>query len=62
VNHAGFLNGLVAGAGAAQAVHADGEEQGSGLRRHIQNIADDSSLFNLNSHDNDLQFVITDIL
>ena len=29
VDHAGFLNGLAPGRGAAQAVHADGEEQGA---------------------------------
>jgi hypothetical protein len=62
VDHAGFLHGLTPGRGAAQAVHADGEEQGSSLRGNIQNIADDSSLFDFNSHDNSLQFVFTDIL
>jgi hypothetical protein len=43
-------------------MHADGEEQRGSLRCHIQNITDDGSLFNLNSHDNSLQFIFTDIL
>ena len=50
VNHAGFLHGLTPGRGAAQAVHTDGEEQGSGLRRYVQNVADDGFFFNFNSH------------
>ena len=48
--------------GAAQAVHANGEEQGSGVGRNVQHIADDSSLFNLYSHDNSLQFIFTGVL
>jgi hypothetical protein len=40
-------------------MHADGEEQGSGLGSDIQNVADDSGLFDLNSHDNSLLFVFT---
>jgi hypothetical protein len=44
--------------GAAQAVHADGEEQGSGVGGDIQNITDDGGFFDLNSHDNDLLFTI----
>ena len=62
VDHASFFNGLAAGRGAAQAVHADSEEQGCSLRCNIQHIANNSSLFNLNSHDDSLQFVFTDIL
>ena len=54
VDHAGFLNGLAPGRGAAQAVHADGKEQGSSLGSNIQNIADDGFFFNLDSHKNDL--------
>ena len=50
VPHAGFLHSLTAGRGAAQAVHTDGEEQGSGLRRYVQNVADDGFFFNFNSH------------
>ena len=50
VNHAGFLYGLTPGRGAAQAVHTDCEEQGSGLRRYVQNVADDGFFFNFNSH------------
>ena len=50
VNHAGFLYGLTPGRGAAQAVHTDGEEQRSGLRRYVQNVADDGFFFNFNSH------------
>ena len=38
VNHAGFLNGLAAGRGAAQAVHADGQENGRGLGSHVQDV------------------------
>ena len=54
VNHAGFLNGLAPGRGAAQAVHTDGKEQRRSLRGYIQNIADDGFFFNFNSHENDL--------
>ena len=46
VNHAGFLNGLAAGRGAAQAVHADRKEEGRGLGRDIQNVTDDGVFFN----------------
>jgi hypothetical protein len=31
-------------------VHADSEEQRSGLRSHIQNITDNGGFFNFNSH------------
>jgi len=44
VDHAGFLHGFSPGRGAAQAVHADGEEQRGGLRSHVQDIADDGVL------------------
>ena len=54
VNHAGFLNGLAAGRGAAQAVHTDSEEQGSSVGCDIQNITDDGGLFNLNRQNYDL--------
>ena len=50
VDLAGFLNGLTPGRGAAQAMHANGEEQGSGLRRYIQNITDNRGFFNFNSY------------
>jgi hypothetical protein len=50
VDHAGFLNGLTPGRGAAQAVHANGKEQGSSVGSDVQNVADDSGFFNLNSH------------
>ena len=50
VHHAGLLHGFTPGRGAAQAVHTDGEEQGSGLRRYVQNVADDGFFFNFNSH------------
>ena len=50
VYHAGLLNSLTAGRGAAQAVHADGKEQRSRLRCDIQNIANDGIFFDLNSH------------
>jgi hypothetical protein len=64
VDHAGFLDSLTAGRGAAQAMHADGEEQGGSLRSNIQNIADDGILFNFDSHDNmtsyaQIQLIIT---
>ena len=45
VNHAGFLNGLTTGRGAAQAVHTDGKEQGSGLRSDVQNVTNDGAFF-----------------
>jgi hypothetical protein len=51
VDHAGFLNSLTPGRGAAQAVHANGKEQGSSMGRDIQNIANDGILFDFNSHD-----------
>ena len=41
VNGAGLLNGFTPGRGAAEAVHADGKEQGRSLRRDVQNITDD---------------------
>ena len=58
VDHAGLLDGFTPGRGAAQAVHADGEEQGRGLGRDIQHITDNGGLFNFNSHDNDLLWLI----
>ena len=54
VDHAGFLHSLTPGRGAAQAVHANGKEQGSGLGSNIQNIANDGFFFDLDSHKNDL--------
>ena len=60
VNHTGFLNGLAPGRGAAQAVHTDGEEQGCGLGRDVQNVPDDGILFNFYSHYNDLLVFICD--
>ena len=45
VNGAGLLHSLATGRGATQAVHTDGEEDGSGLRGNIQNITDDGVLF-----------------
>ena len=50
VDHAGFLHGLAAAGRTAQAVHADGLEQGRGLRRKVEHIADDGIFFNFNSH------------
>ena len=50
VDHAGLLHSLTPGRGAAQAVHADGEEQGSGVGCDIQHITNDGLFFNLNSH------------
>ena len=41
VDLAGFLDALAAGGGAAQAVHPDLHEVGSGALVHIQNVADD---------------------
>lgn len=41
VDLAGFLDALAAGGGAAQAVHTDLHEVGSGALVHIQNVADD---------------------
>jgi hypothetical protein len=49
VNHAGLLNSLTAGSGAAQAVHADGQEQGCGLGGDVQDVTDDGVLSD--SHD-----------
>jgi hypothetical protein len=44
-------------------VHADGEEQGSGLGCDIQNVADDGGLFDFNSHNNSLlNFVVAETL
>jgi hypothetical protein len=40
--------------GAAQAVHADGKEQGSSVGSDIQNLADDGFFFNSDSHNNSL--------
>ena len=56
MDHTGLFNGFTAGSGSAKAVHADGKEQGSGVGCNFQHVADDGSLFNLNSHDNDLLF------
>ncbi len=50
VDHAGLLNGLAAAGRAAQAMHADGLEQGRGLRREVEHVADDGIFFNFNSH------------
>ena len=54
VDHTGFFHCLAPGRGTAQAVHADGKKQGSGLRRYVQNITDDGIFFDFNSHNNDL--------
>lgn len=54
MHHAGFLNGLAPGRGAAQAVHSNRKKQGRTLRCNVQNVADDGFLFNFSSHDNDL--------
>ena len=54
VNHASFLNGLAAGRGAAQAVHADFEEHGSSGGCDIQNITDNGIFFNFYSDFYDL--------
>ena len=50
VDHAGLLHGLAAAGRAAQAMHADSLEQGRGLRRKVEHIADDGIFFNFNSH------------
>ena len=50
MHHAGFFDGLAAGRRAAQAMHADGLEQGRGLRREVEHVADDGIFFNFNSH------------
>ena len=47
VHGASLLNGLTAGSGAAQAVHADGHEYGSGLRSDVEDVADDGVFGNL---------------
>ena len=52
VYHAGLLHGLAAGRGAAQAMHADGQENGRSLRCDVQNITDDGVLRNID-HWND---------
>ena len=52
VYHAGLLHGLTAGRGAAQAMHADGQENGRSLRCDVQNITDDGVLRNID-HWND---------
>jgi hypothetical protein len=54
VDHAGFLNGLTPGRGAAQAVHTNCKKQRCGLGCDIQNITNDGFFFNFNSHLNDL--------
>jgi hypothetical protein len=51
VHHAGFLYGFPTGRGAAQTVHTDSMEQGSGVGSDVQHITDDGILFNLYSHD-----------
>jgi hypothetical protein len=40
VDGTGLFNGLTAGRGATQAMHADGEEHGSSLGSDVQDIAD----------------------
>jgi hypothetical protein len=50
VDHAGFLHSLAPGRRAAQAVHADGKEQGSCVGGDIQNITDDGVFFDFYSH------------
>ena len=55
VDHTGLLHSLAPGRGAAQAVHADGQEDGRGLRRHVQNVTDDGVLLDLD-HQRFLQF------
>ena len=62
VHHAGFFNGFAPGRGAAQAMHTDGEEQGSALGRDVQNITDDGFFLDFNSHENDLLSVSWDII
>ena len=46
VHRAGVLNGFGGGAGAAQTVHSNAQEQGSGLGGDGQNITDDGVLGN----------------
>lgn len=62
VDHASLFYGLAAGGRAAQAVHADCHEQRSGLRRDVENVADDGGLFNFYSHDCGLLSVIIVVL
>ena len=61
VNGAGFGYGLAAAAGAAQAVHTNGQEDRSRLGRHIQDIADDS-IFRNGNHGKYLQVFIFVVL
>ena len=49
VDHAGLLNGLAAAGRAAQAMHADGLEQGRGPRREVENVGDAGIFCNFNS-------------
>ena len=44
VNVASVCDGLAAGSGAAQAVHTDLKEEGSGIGSLVQNVADDRIL------------------
>ena len=62
VDHAGLFDSLTPGRGAAQAMHADGEEQGSALRSDVQNIANDGFFLDFNSHKNDLLSISPDII
>ena len=41
-------------------MHTDGEEQGRGLGRDVQNVPDDGILFNFYSHESDLLVFIFD--
>ena len=50
VDHAGLLNGLAAAGRAAQAMHTDSLEQGRGLRREVEHVADDGIFFNFDCH------------
>ena len=52
VNSASFFNGFAAGSRAAEAVHTDLKEEGSGFGSDIENIADDclSGDFHNNNH------------
>ena len=47
MNGAGLLHGLAAAGGAAQAVHADGQEDGGGVGSDIQDITDDGVFGNV---------------
>ncbi len=62
VNHAGLFHSLASGGGAAQAVHANGKEQGSALGGNVQNVADDGIFFNFKSNYNDLLCIFVPLL